>query len=271
MGGPPPREPKTPTGCGTAAPASPPDYPARSPASRGRRRCTPCRPCSSRSRPGIGGGAAGDPARREHGRWEHAGQPYFDGEVEPCINGRTLAAGAYFGVDSTPIVARLLGEQLADGGWNCEAETARCARRSTRRSRARGTARVRAGDGRHRRGPRRPPRRRGVPPRAPAVPAQEHRRGRRPGLPRVRLPLLLALRRAAGAGLLPRRRLGARSPDGRGRRRRPVQAAARRSVAPRPHPPRSGALRRRRRRRRAQPVEHAAGAARARMVGRRRA
>src|SRR5258708_37300588 len=26
----------------------------------------------------------------EHGRWEHAGQRYFDGEVEPCINGRTL-------------------------------------------------------------------------------------------------------------------------------------------------------------------------------------
>src|SRR6266511_992996 len=29
----------------------------------------------------------------ENGRWEHAGQRYFDGEVEPCINGRTTAAG----------------------------------------------------------------------------------------------------------------------------------------------------------------------------------
>ena len=25
----------------------------------------------------------------ENGRWEHDGQRYFDGEVEPCINGRT--------------------------------------------------------------------------------------------------------------------------------------------------------------------------------------
>jgi len=58
----------------------------------------------------------------EHGRWEHAGQRYFDGEVEPCINGRTVQAGAYFGVDVAPIVERLLAEQLDDGGWNCEAE-----------------------------------------------------------------------------------------------------------------------------------------------------
>jgi hypothetical protein len=59
---------------------------------------------------------------RENSRWEHAGQPFFAGEVEPCINGRTVAVGAYFGADVDSIVARLLGEQLADGGWNCEAE-----------------------------------------------------------------------------------------------------------------------------------------------------
>jgi hypothetical protein len=58
----------------------------------------------------------------EHGRWENAGQRYFDGEVEPCINGRTIETGAYFGVDVAPIVDRILGERLADGGWNCEAE-----------------------------------------------------------------------------------------------------------------------------------------------------
>lgn len=58
----------------------------------------------------------------EHGRWEHDGQHYFDGEVEPCINGRTVLAGAYFGVDVGPIVVRLLGETMAEGGWNCEAE-----------------------------------------------------------------------------------------------------------------------------------------------------
>lgn len=45
-----------------------------------------------------------------------------DGEVEPCINGGTVALGAYFGVPVDGVVERLLGEQLDDGGWNCEAE-----------------------------------------------------------------------------------------------------------------------------------------------------
>lgn len=52
---------------------------------------------------------------------EAAANPFFAGEVEPCINGQVAAAGAYFGADVGGIVARLLGEQLADGGWNCEA------------------------------------------------------------------------------------------------------------------------------------------------------
>jgi hypothetical protein len=56
----------------------------------------------------------------ENSRWDHDGQPYWEGEVEECINGRTVADGAYFGVDVTPIVDRLVGERLADGGWNCE-------------------------------------------------------------------------------------------------------------------------------------------------------
>jgi len=59
----------------------------------------------------------------EHGRWEHDGQRYFDGEVEPCINGRTIETGAYFGVDVAPIVERILSERLDDGGWNCEVRT----------------------------------------------------------------------------------------------------------------------------------------------------
>jgi hypothetical protein len=59
---------------------------------------------------------------RDRCRWEHAGQPFFSGEVEPCINGRTVTLGTYFLLDVDGIVARLLGEQLEDGGWNCEAE-----------------------------------------------------------------------------------------------------------------------------------------------------
>ena len=58
----------------------------------------------------------------ENGRWEHDGQRYFDGEVEPCINGRTIETGAYLGVDVAPIVERIVDERLEDGGWNCEAE-----------------------------------------------------------------------------------------------------------------------------------------------------
>lgn len=49
------------------------------------------------------------------------GRPFFDGETEACINGRILASGAYFGANVEPLLKRLLGEQLADGGWNCEA------------------------------------------------------------------------------------------------------------------------------------------------------
>jgi hypothetical protein len=56
---------------------------------------------------------------REQSRWEHDGEPFFAGEVEPCINGMTVALGAYFGEDVHPIVERLLGEQMVDGGWNC--------------------------------------------------------------------------------------------------------------------------------------------------------
>ncbi|MEO7119183.1 MAG: hypothetical protein ABIZ34_09460 [Candidatus Limnocylindrales bacterium] len=58
----------------------------------------------------------------EHGRWEHENEPFFEGEVEPCINGLAVAIGAYFGQDMRPVVERLLGEQLEDGGWNCQTE-----------------------------------------------------------------------------------------------------------------------------------------------------
>jgi hypothetical protein len=64
---------------------------------------------------------------RDHVTWQGAGppecdsNPFFAGELEPCINGQVATAGAYFGQDVRGIIDRLLGEQLADGGWNCEA------------------------------------------------------------------------------------------------------------------------------------------------------
>jgi hypothetical protein len=56
-------------------------------------------------------------------RWDEAfgKKPFFGGEVEPCINGGTLALGAYFGQPSEDLARRLVREQLTDGGWNCEA------------------------------------------------------------------------------------------------------------------------------------------------------
>ena len=59
---------------------------------------------------------------RDNARWEHEGEPFFEGEVEPCINGQAVAIGAYFGQEVGGIVDRLLAEQMADGGWNCEQE-----------------------------------------------------------------------------------------------------------------------------------------------------
>jgi hypothetical protein len=71
---------------------------------------------------------------RDHVTWQGCGppecaaNPFFAGEVEPCINGQVAVIGAYFAQDAVVgeanrrLIARLLGEQLPDGGWNCEAE-----------------------------------------------------------------------------------------------------------------------------------------------------
>jgi hypothetical protein len=52
-------------------------------------------------------------------------RPYLHGETEPCINGRILAIGAYFKEPNDALANQLLGEQLEDGGWNCEAPKSR--------------------------------------------------------------------------------------------------------------------------------------------------
>jgi len=74
--------------------------------------------------PASAGARAAIDRVREHVTWGpgFGNSPFFEGEVEPCINGRVVALGAYFGQRSDRLVDRLLGEQLADGGWNCEAE-----------------------------------------------------------------------------------------------------------------------------------------------------
>jgi len=63
-------------------------------------------------------------ARLEAGfRWDESfgAKPFFEGEVEPCINGGALALGSCFGRPSESLAQRLVSEQLYDGGWNCDA------------------------------------------------------------------------------------------------------------------------------------------------------
>src|SRR5580693_10805704 len=60
------------------------------------------------------------------GNWDlrpvtNTGNPFFQGEEEPCINGGVLAFGSYFGHPNETLARRLLNERLPDGGWNCDA------------------------------------------------------------------------------------------------------------------------------------------------------
>jgi hypothetical protein len=66
------------------------------------------------------------------GKW-FGDAPFFEGEVEPCINGPVLVIGAYFGEAHDRLADRLLEERLSDGGWNCDARAA-SDHPSTRRS-----------------------------------------------------------------------------------------------------------------------------------------
>ena len=52
-------------------------------------------------------------------------RPFLHGQAESCINGRILAIGSYFKEPNDALANQLLGEQLEDGGWNCEAPKSR--------------------------------------------------------------------------------------------------------------------------------------------------
>lgn len=56
----------------------------------------------------------------ENSRWDYNDLPYWDGEVDACINGFTLANGAWLGADVSGLMTWFLEHRMADGGWNCE-------------------------------------------------------------------------------------------------------------------------------------------------------
>ena len=160
---------------------------------------------------------------RDRVTWQGCGpqeaddNPFFAGEVEPCINGQVAASGAYFGQDVQGIIDQLLGEQLADGGWNCEApngsmrssfNTTICVLEAPARTRTGRWGQPGAARG--------PSPRAGVPPRTPPLPPTVDRRGdrarsqKRRRVDAFRLPDLVALRRAARARIPATRRRRAR-------------------------------------------------------------
>ena len=153
---------------------------------------------------------------RDNVTWgpEFGDSPFFEGEVEPCINGRVVAFGAYFDERSDRLVDRLLSEQLVDGGWNCEAE------RGSLRSSFHTTICVLEGllafekafdaastvtDARKRAA--------GVSPRASSAPKVVDRRHHRAAVDALRVSDTLALRRPARARLSTRGRRSAGCPS----------------------------------------------------------
>jgi hypothetical protein len=80
----------------------------------------------------LGLDPAGNQARKMIGRVDKGlkfkwldNRPFLHGETEACINGRILGVGAYFKEPNDALANQLLGEQLEDGGWNCEAPKSR--------------------------------------------------------------------------------------------------------------------------------------------------
>lgn len=70
---------------------------------------------------GLDPAVLGDTGARlaANSRWDYNGAPYWEGEVDACINAYTLANGAWLGVDVTGLAGWFGEHRLEDGGWNC--------------------------------------------------------------------------------------------------------------------------------------------------------
>jgi hypothetical protein len=128
-------------------------------------------------------------------KW-HNNRPFLHGETEPCINGRILGIGSYFKEPNDALANQLLGEQLGDGGWNCEAPKSRRSSFHTticvleglleyERARRKSAAVTKARKSRK------------LSARAPHVPLASNRRSHQQTLAPLLVPAVLALRRLA--------------------------------------------------------------------------
>lgn len=74
---------------------------------------------------GVDAAALTDTAQRleANSRWEYENLPYWDGEVDCCINAFTLANGLWLGVNVEANAQWFVDHQMSEGGWNCEWES----------------------------------------------------------------------------------------------------------------------------------------------------
>jgi hypothetical protein len=71
---------------------------------------------------GVDAAVLGSTAERlaANSRWEYDGSPYWQGEVDCCINASTLANGVWLGADVSGLAEWFTEHRVADGGWNCD-------------------------------------------------------------------------------------------------------------------------------------------------------
>ncbi|OYN88209.1 squalene cyclase [Parenemella sanctibonifatiensis] len=70
---------------------------------------------------GVDPARLGDTADRiaQHCTWEYEDLPFWQGEVDACINSYVLSAAAWLGVEVPELVQWFADNRLEDGGWNC--------------------------------------------------------------------------------------------------------------------------------------------------------
>ena len=56
----------------------------------------------------------------KNSKWDYEDLPYWEGEVDCCINAYTIANGAWLGAPVDALANWFVEHQTAEGGWNCD-------------------------------------------------------------------------------------------------------------------------------------------------------